>query len=44
MYCGGGYRSILTCEAAQKLGYTNVHSVREGYKALLAAGWPTAQG
>jgi rhodanese-related sulfurtransferase len=44
MYCGGGYRSILTCDAAQKMGYTNVHSVEGGYKGLLAAGWPTAQG
>src|ERR1700722_5894994 len=21
MYCGGGYRSILTCDIAQKMGY-----------------------
>lgn len=40
MYCGGGFRSILTCDAAQKMGYTNVHSVAGGYKGLTAADWP----
>jgi rhodanese-related sulfurtransferase len=40
MYCGGGYRSVLTCDAAQKMGYRNVHSIAGGYKALVAAGWP----
>lgn len=40
MYCGGGYRSALTCDAAQKIGYTNVSSLIGGYKGLVAAGWP----
>lgn len=40
MYCGGGFRSALTCDAAQKLGYRSVHSLIGGYKALVAAGWP----
>jgi rhodanese-related sulfurtransferase len=40
MYCGGGYRSALTCDAAQKMGYRNVASLAGGYKALVAAGWP----
>ena len=40
MYCGGGFRSALTCDAAQKLGYRSVHSLIGGYKALLAADWP----
>jgi rhodanese-related sulfurtransferase len=40
MYCGGGFRSALTCDAAQKMGYTNVRSLIGGYKALAAAGWP----
>lgn len=40
MYCGGGYRSALTCDAAQKMGYTNVTSLIGGYKGLVAAGWP----
>jgi len=39
MYCGGGYRSILTCDAAQKMGYTHVHSLIGGYKGLVAEGW-----
>ena len=41
MYCGGGFRSALTCAAAQKMGYKNVHSIIGGYKALVAANWPT---
>jgi rhodanese-related sulfurtransferase len=40
MYCGGGYRSVLTCEMAQRMGYKNVHSLIGGYKALAAAAWP----
>jgi len=40
MYCGGGYRSALASESAQRMGYTNVHSLAGGYKAMVAAGWP----
>ena len=40
MYCGGGYRSILTAEVAQRMGYDNVFSLIGGYKALVQAGWP----
>lgn len=40
MYCGGGFRSALTCDAAQKMGYRRVASLIGGYKALVAAGWP----
>ncbi|MBL6844721.1 MAG: rhodanese-like domain-containing protein [Limisphaerales bacterium] len=40
MYCGGGYRSALTAEVAQRMGYLNVHSLAGGYKALLEADWP----
>jgi len=39
MYCGGGYRSALTCDAAQKIGFTNVRSLIGGYKGMAAAGW-----
>src|SRR5262245_28606537 len=42
MYCGGGYRSALTCEVAQRMGYRNVRSLIGGYKAMAQAGWPTA--
>ena len=44
MYCGGGFRSALTCDAAQKMGYKNVSSLIGGYKALAAAGWPVKNG
>lgn len=40
MYCGGGYRSVLTADAAQKIGYTKVYSLIGGYKGLASAGWP----
>jgi rhodanese-related sulfurtransferase len=43
MYCGGGFRSALTCEAARKMGYGKVHSLIGGYKGLAAAGWPMAK-
>jgi rhodanese-related sulfurtransferase len=39
MYCGGGFRSALTCEAALKMGYRKVHSIIGGYKGMVAAGW-----
>jgi rhodanese-related sulfurtransferase len=40
MYCGGGYRSILTAQSAQKMGYRNVSSLIGGYKGLVQAQWP----
>jgi len=40
MYCGGGFRSVLTCDAAQKMGYKKVSSLIGGYKAMVAADWP----
>jgi rhodanese-related sulfurtransferase len=43
MYCGGGYRSALTADAAQRMGYRNVYSLIGGYKGLVAAGWPMAR-
>jgi rhodanese-related sulfurtransferase len=44
MYCGGGYRSILTAEVAQKMGYKNVFSLTGGYKALVKSQWPMKSG
>src|SRR5438046_1190048 len=45
MYCGGGFRSALTADAAQKLGYTAVTSLVGGYKAMVQAEWPmTSEG
>jgi len=43
MYCGGGYRSALTADAAQRMGYRKVYSLIGGYKGLLAANWPMAK-
>ena len=40
MYCGGGFRSALTCDMAQRIGYKNVFSLAGGYKAMVKAGWP----
>jgi rhodanese-related sulfurtransferase len=40
LYCGGGYRSALACDIAQRMGYKNIASLIGGYKAMLAAGWP----
>jgi len=40
MFCGGGYRSVLTCDVAQRMGYKNVYSLIGGYKALVTANWP----
>lgn len=44
MYCGGGFRSALTCEVAQRMGYRQVKSVIGGYKALVAFNWPVKAG
>jgi len=44
MYCGGGFRSALACDAAQKMGYKNVFSLAGGYKAMVKAGWPMKSG
>ena len=44
MYCGGGFRSAMTADAAQKLGYQKVSSLTGGYKALLNAQWPMKTG
>ena len=43
MYCGGGYRSVLTADAAQRMGYRNVFSLIGGFKGLVAANWPMAK-
>src|ERR1044071_4079498 len=44
MYCGGGFRSALTADVAQKMGYRKVYSLIGGYKALVAADWPLTSG
>lgn len=44
MYCGGGFRSALTADVAQKMGYQKVCSLVGGYKALAQANWPMKSG
>ena len=44
LYCGGGFRSALSCDAAQKMGYKRVLSLIGGYKGMVAAGWPMKSG
>jgi rhodanese-related sulfurtransferase len=43
MYCGGGYRSVLAADAAQRMGYRQVYSIIGGYKAMMTDGWPMKQ-
>jgi rhodanese-related sulfurtransferase len=43
MYCGGGFRSILTADVAKRMGYRNVASLVGGYKALVQANWPMSK-
>jgi rhodanese-related sulfurtransferase len=41
LYCGGGFRSALSADNLQKMGYTNVESMDGGWKGWLEAGFPT---
>jgi rhodanese-related sulfurtransferase len=43
LYCGGGFRSALTADNLQKMGYTNVQSMDGGWKGWLSAGYPTSK-
>jgi rhodanese-related sulfurtransferase len=40
LYCGGGYRSVLSADIARRMGYQNVFSVIAGYKGMLSSHWP----
>lgn len=44
LYCGGGYRSALSADALQRMGYTNVHSMAGGWRAWEAAGGSVEKG
>jgi rhodanese-related sulfurtransferase len=44
MYCGGGFRSVLTADVARKMGYGNAVSMIGGFRALQQAGWPMKSG
>ncbi|HWN10672.1 MAG TPA: rhodanese-like domain-containing protein [Pyrinomonadaceae bacterium] len=41
LYCGGGYRSALSADVLQNMGYTNVFSMAGGWKAWRDSGAPT---
>jgi rhodanese-related sulfurtransferase len=40
LYCGGGFRSALSAESLQKMGYSNVISLDGGWRALKESGLP----
>ena len=40
LYCGGGFRSALSAEALQKMGYANVYSMAGGWREWAEAGYP----
>ena len=40
LYCGGGYRSALSADNLQRMGYTNVYSMDGGWKAWKESGAP----
>ena len=40
LYCGGGFRSALTADALQKMGYTNVLSMDGGIRVWRERGFP----
>ena len=41
LYCGGGFRSALTADNLQKMGYTNVVSLDGGWRGWTERGLPT---
>jgi rhodanese-related sulfurtransferase len=43
LYCGGGYRSALSADSLQKMGYTRVTSVDGGWRAWNESGYPTTK-
>ena len=43
LYCGGGFRSALSADLLQKMGYTNVFSMAGGWKAWKESGAPTSR-
>ncbi|HLN81630.1 MAG TPA: rhodanese-like domain-containing protein [Thermoanaerobaculia bacterium] len=43
LYCGGGYRSALSADVLQRMGYRNVLSMDGGWKRWNELGYPTEQ-
>ncbi len=44
LYCGGGYRSALTADNLQKMGYTNVYSMDGGIRDWREKQYPLEGG
>lgn len=40
LYCGGGFRSALSADALQQMGYSNVISLDGGWRAYSQSGLP----
>lgn len=40
LYCGGGYRSAMSADNLQRMGYTNVSSMDGGWRGWTASGFP----
>jgi rhodanese-related sulfurtransferase len=43
LYCGGGFRSALSADSLQRMGYTNVVSMDGGWRGWTEAGHPVEQ-
>ena len=43
LYCGGGFRSALSADNLQKMGYKNVVSMDGGWRRWKELGYPTEQ-
>jgi rhodanese-related sulfurtransferase len=43
LYCGGGFRSALSADNLQKMGYKNVSSMDGGWRGWNEAGLPTVK-
>jgi len=44
LYCGGGYRSVLTADNLIKMGYTNVISMDGGWSGWTSKGLAVQKG
>ena len=40
LYCGGGFRSALSADNLQRMGYTNVLSLAGGWREWVGSGSP----
>ncbi len=44
LYCGGGFRSALSADTLQRMGYTNVASMAGGWRAWEQSGGGVEKG